>query len=174
MSRYSLSLLTGFISLISFLPPVSAESTLPDEQQPVNISANQLMASEKDGNSIYQGNVVVTQGSLTLKGDKINVIHPKGVLTEVITFGQPATFKRFNQTEQAWLNGKAQRIEYNTAKKTVLLIGKAEVEQPGKHIIKGPKLFYDMQKQTLQAESTPQEKSRVTVTFTPAQSDSNQ
>ena len=150
---------------------VTAETNLPDEQQPVNIQADRLLASEKQGNSVYRGNVVVTQGSLTLKGDKIDVFHPQGQVNQVITIGNPATFKRFNPTEQAWVYGKAERIEYHTTKKTVLLIGNAEVEQPGNHLIKGPKLFYDMQKQTLQAESTPQEQKRVSVTFTPATQD---
>jgi len=140
----------------------------PDEQQPVNISANSLKASEKEGKSIYSGNVVVTQGSLTLKGDVINISHPNNQLTEVVATGKQASFKRFSQVDQTWLKGKANRIEYHAQNRTVLLIGNAQVEQPGKHIIKGPKLFYDIANQTLQAQSTETEKERISVTFTPA------
>ena len=161
-------LLITFVFTLTYSTFSVANSTaVPDEQQPINIQADSLNASERDGKSVYKGNVVVTQGSLTLKGEQIEVIHPKGSLSKAITTGNPATFKRYNTDEKSWVNGKASTIEYNTQSKTVLLIGNAEVEQPGKHLITGPKLFYDMQKQTLSAESTPQEKKRVSVTFTP-------
>jgi len=161
-----------FLSLIFISSFSVAEnkkpSKIPDEQQSVNISADSLKSSEKEGKSVYKGNVVVTQGSLTLKGDIINITHPNNQLTEVIATGKPANFKRFSQAEQAWLTGKANRIEYHTQNRTVLLIGDAQVEQPGKHIITGPKLFYDIANQTLQAQSTKTEKKRISVTFNPA------
>jgi len=149
-----------------------AEKTnTPDNEQPINITANSLQASEKQGRSVYKGNVVVNQGSLTLKGEQIDVSHPKGQLTKVIATGQLANFKRFSQIDQAWLKGKAERIEYHAVNKTVLLIGNAEVEQPGKHVISGPRLFYDINQQTLQAQSTETEKKRISVTFNPTPSD---
>ncbi len=173
MQRAITPVKSGFYILLSLAffcsSAYAQEPAIPDEQQPINIQANQLNASEKQGKSIYQGDVIVTQGSLTLSGDRIEVFHPQGTLNKAITTGKPAHFKRFNTTEQSWIYGKANQIEYDTQAKTVLLIGDAEVEQPGKHLIKGPKLFYDIEQQTLQAESTPEEKKRISVTFTPTQ-----
>ncbi|HHT00643.1 MAG TPA: lipopolysaccharide transport periplasmic protein LptA [Thiomicrospira sp.] len=160
-----------FISSYSFAANIKTGST-PDEQQPVNITADSLKVSEKEGKSTYKGNVVVIQGSLTLKGDVIHISHPNNQLTEVIATGKPANFKRFSQVDQAWLTGKANKIEYHAQNKTVLLIGHAQVEQPGKHIITGPKLFYDIANQTLQAQSTETEKKRISVTFNPAPTES--
>lgn len=145
-----------------------------DEDLPVNITSDTLLSQEKAGKSTYKGNVIVTQGSMTLKGDVINVNHPDGKLILVIATGKQANFKRFNKTDQAWLKGKADRIEYHAANKTVLLIGNAQAEQLGKHIITGPKLFYDMDKQTLEAQSTETEKQRISVTFTPAKNSEKQ
>jgi len=144
--------------------PVSQQA---DETQPVQITANSLKANEKAGKSVYKGNVIVTQGSLTLKGDSIDISHPKGQLQQVIALGKPATFKRYSQVDQAWLKGRANKIQYNPIAKTVLLEGNAQVEEPGKHIITGPKLFYDITNQTLQAQSTATEKKRISVTFNP-------
>jgi|ACQI01.1.fsa_nt_gi lipopolysaccharide export system protein LptA len=163
--------LQTIIWLTIFSSLVSAEETLqqPDDKQPINIQADQLTASETQGKSLYKGNVIISQGSLTLKGDQIEIFHPKGNLSKAVTTGKPAKFKRFNSVENSWINGHANTIEYDTLKKTVLLIGSAQVEQTGKHIIKGPKLFYDISKQTLRAESTPEQQKRVSVTFTPAE-----
>ncbi|GAB6069539.1 hypothetical protein JCM30760_06360 [Thiomicrorhabdus hydrogeniphila] len=170
--RFTLTAILALASLaISPFAMSETNSTLPDEQQPVNIIADSLLASEKTGKSVYTGNVVITQGSLTLKGDKVNISHPKNQLTRVIATGNPATFKRYSQVDQAWLKGKAQKIEYNVLNKTVLLIGNALVEQPGKHLISGPELFYNIDKQTLQAQSTKTEKKRISVTLNPATTD---
>ncbi|BCN92790.1 lipopolysaccharide export system protein LptA [Thiomicrorhabdus immobilis] len=172
-SRFMAALLLGLLfsssaSMQAFAGDKTPKGTQPDESQPINITADSLKASEKSGKSVYNGNVIVTQGSLTLKGDVIEVSHPNGQLKEVTASGKPASFKRYSQVDQAWLKGHAQKIKYNAAKKTVLLIGNAQVEQPGKHIIKGPELFYDIANQTLQAQSTATEKKRISVTFNPA------
>lgn len=161
----------SLLGLLLFHPAVWAaenQTNLPEDQQPVNISANSLMASEKTGKSVYKGNVIITQGSLTLKGELVDISHPNNQLTTVIATGNPANFKRYSQVDQAWIKGKAQKIEYNAVDKTVLLVGDAMVEQPGEHTIKGPKLFYDMDKQTLQAQSTETEKQRISVTLNPS------
>ena len=168
--RFITTLLSRLIFACAANAATESKSTpsKPDEQQPVNISANSLKASEKEGKSLYSGNVIVTQGSLTLKGDVINISHPNNQVTEVIATGKQASFKRFSQIDQAWLKGKANKIEYHAQNRTGLLIGNDQVDQPGKHIIKGPRLFYDIANQTLQAQSTETEKKRISVTFTPA------
>lgn len=160
------------ISVLAFSQATLANEQKPasqqaDETQPVQITADSLKANEKAGRSVYKGNVIVTQGSLTLKGDSIDISHPKGELQQVTSLGKPATFKRYSQVDQAWLKGKANKIQYNPIEKTVLLEGNAQVEEPGKHIITGPKLFYDIANQTLQAQSTATEKKRISVTFNP-------
>ncbi|GKT12492.1 MAG: lipopolysaccharide export system protein LptA [Thiomicrorhabdus sp.] len=157
------------LSLFSTLS--TAQPSLADEEQPINISADSLESQEQKGVSVYKGNVIITQGSLKLKGNIITVYHPDSLLQSVRAKGQPAYFERYNQKEQAWLTGNANQIEYNAKYKTLLLIGDAEVAQPGKHVIKGPKLFYDLAKKTLIAKSSKTDKGRVSVTFSPAIAD---
>lgn len=172
------ALLTKTITLLMFastfiLTGLShAETTtpavIPDEEQPVHITADSLESQEQQGISIYKGNVLITQGSLQLNGDIITVNHPNSLVTKVTATGKPANFRRYSQVDQAWLTGNATQIEYNAKEKTILLTGEAQVSQPGKHLIKGPKLFYDIGKQTLLAKGTKEDKGRVSVTFTPA------
>lgn len=149
------------------LPFYSYAETALDEEQPIHITADSLESQEQKGFSVYKGNVVIIQGSLKLNGETITVFHPNSLLQTVKAIGQPANFERYSQTEQAWLRGHANQIEYNAKDKTLLLMGDAQVSQPGKHVIKGPKLFYDMTQKTLLAQSTEQEKGRVSVTFSP-------
>ena len=176
-SRFITVLLLTMVSLFITSPLVSAaekKQNIPDDEQPVNITADSLEASEKTGKSTYKGNVIIIQGSLTLKGETVNITHPNNQLTTVITNGNPATFKRYSQIDQAWIKGKAQKIHYNALDKTVLLTGDAMVEQPGQHVITGPRLFYNIDKQTLQAQRTDTENKRISVTLNPAASNKPQ
>ncbi|MDG6777418.1 lipopolysaccharide transport periplasmic protein LptA [Thiomicrorhabdus sp. zzn3] len=145
----------------------TVKQALPDDQQPIHITADSLDIQDLKGISVYKGNVEITQGKMSLYGDQVTLYHPQRDIQKIEVTGQPARFKRFDPVEQSWVTGQADFIDYRATSKTVLLTGNAVVEQPGKHNIKGPKLFYDMQKQTLQAESTPQQKQRISVTITP-------
>lgn len=167
MHFLTLSLITSFLSLFSVYVMAQTEPSLPDHKQPVTIQSDTLKASDKAGKSVYEGNVIVAQGSLTIKGQKIVVLHPSGELNQAITTGEPASFKRQNQTDHSWIEGQADTIEYNTKAKTIRLIGNAQVKQPGKHEINGSILFYDLEKQLLEAQKSSDKDKRVSVTFTP-------
>ncbi|MDG6773582.1 lipopolysaccharide transport periplasmic protein LptA [Thiomicrorhabdus sp. ZW0627] len=155
------------LSLISLSALAQPTPNTPDEEQPIHITADALDIQDQQGISVYTGNVEVIQGSLTLNGDKITIHHPKREIEWIQVDGKPAKFKRFDQAEQSWINGKADFIDYRANTKTVLLKGDAKVEQPGKQLITGPELFYDMKNKTLQANSTPEEKKRISVTIMP-------
>lgn len=160
-------LFTIGITAASLTTPVHAADNTPDEEQPIHISADALDIQDQQGISVYTGDVEVIQGSLTLTGDKITIHHPKREIEWIQVDGKPAKFKRFDQVEQSWIKGKADFIDYRANSKTVLLRGDAQVEQPGKQMITGPELHYDMKNKTLQANSTQQEKKRISVTIMP-------
>lgn len=159
--------LTSLMMSVLLTIPATAFAATPDEEQPIHITADALDIQDNQGISVYTGHVEVTQGSLTLFGDKITIRHPKRQVESIKVVGTPAKFKRFDAVEQRWINGEAKQIDYQAGAKTVLLTGDAKVEQPGKNLITGPKLFYDLQNKTLQAQSTPQEKKRISVTLMP-------
>lgn len=164
---------TLFLALLlsSVTLPVSADdannNALADAQQPIEISADALDIQDQTGTSIYLGNVEISQGSLSLKGDKITIKHPDRALQSVDVIGQQANFKRFDTESETWVTGQADNIIYNAADKTLLLIGSAKLEQPGKHLITGPELTYDMVNKTLKAQSTATQKERISVTLMP-------
>lgn len=140
----------------------SDETTLP-----IDIEANKLDAQDQQGLTIYSGQVVATQGSLTLTGDRLEIEHPDRQVQKITTTGNPATFKRFLAEENAWIKGKADTIIYLNQTRQVELIGQAYLEQEGTHKIEGPKLVYDMNAQTLNAGQTEKEAGRIKMTITP-------
>lgn len=139
-----------------------------ESQLPIEIEADQLQAEDQTGTTIYEGNVIATQGSMTLKGDKMVIIHPERQLERLTTTGQPAYFERYLIEQESWVKGHAQTLIYHAESRRVELIGSAYLEQENQHQIEGDKLVYDLENQTLNASSE-QESSRIKMTITPQQ-----
>ncbi len=166
------TLLSYFFAALLYLPAanvLSADSQPENDEStlPVEVTADKLVSQEQKGESVYTGNVIITQGTTVIKGDKVTLHHPDRKLAKAIVIGQPATFKRFLPEEQKWVNGHADQITYDTEQKTVLLEGDAYVNQEGQNSISGPKIYYDLTKKTLSAYGDRDEKQRVKVIFQP-------
>jgi lipopolysaccharide export system protein LptA len=151
------------ISLLTLTQAVWAQNS----NETITIEADSLVAQEQQGLSLYQGAVLATQGSLTLQGDQLEITHPNQQLERLHMSGKPAQFKRYLQQQQAWVSGHADTIIYHAQSKQVELIGHAYIEQQGAHTISGPTLYYDLNKETLQANGSADQPGRVSVTITP-------
>jgi len=149
---------------------VQAENTpFPTESdQKIHLTADSFSGSGNNGISHYSGNVQIKQGNIMLTGDRLETLHPQGKLAKVIISGSPAEFTRQSIDNQNAVQGTANIIEYDLTTKTILFSEDAQIEQVGKHTIKGHKLTYDMSRKTIHGESTPDRKKRISVTFTPA------
>ncbi|BBP45295.1 hypothetical protein THMIRHAS_06680 [Thiosulfatimonas sediminis] len=152
--------------LVFSLPAISAERNL-EKNDAISIKADQLLVQEKQGISRYQGNVEVQQGALQLAGDQIEITHPNNQLQKIEISGNPATFERIDPQTKTLTKGQAKTIRYVSKTDTLTFIGDAQVAEDGKHKISGAKLVYDLQQQTLQAESDAQNKERVEVILIP-------
>lgn len=139
-----------------------------DAQQPIEIEADRLSSQEQQGLTVYQGNVIIKQGTLTLKGDQVEVFHPQNKLDKIISTGEPAYFERYLHEQQSWIKGHANTLIYYAEPRKVELIGSAFIEQENTHQIQGDKLTYDLEKQTLNATSEHQD-NRIKMTLTPQQ-----
>lgn len=147
--------------------PEPAKNSNPDDQLPIEVTADSLDVKGQTGISIYLGNVIISRGTTQLTGDKVTIYHPNKTFQKAEITGKLATFKRFLPEEQNWVNGHAEKILYDGEQRTVLLVGQAYVNQEGKNDISAPKIFYNLNTERLTAGSSQQEKKRIKMTFTP-------
>lgn len=154
--------LTLFYTLLITTSLATAET----KKLPIEITADSLIAQEKKGISIYQGNVIISQGKLLIKGDKVMITHPNQQISQAIITGKPATFKTFIKSEQSSVTGHANKITYNADKKTILFEEKAHINQAGLNSISGNSILYDTAKETIQAKGNKAKKERIKVIFT--------
>ncbi|QEQ60739.1 lipopolysaccharide transport periplasmic protein LptA [Haemophilus influenzae biotype aegyptius] len=139
-----------------------------DVNQPINIvSDNQSLDMEKSIVT-FTDNVVITQGSIIIKANKVVITRPaekSGKKETVEAFGTPVTFhqKLDNGTP---VDGKANKVHYDLGSEFLTLTNNAELKQLDSKI-NGSVITYDVKKQQLKANGNG--KSRVTTVLIPSQ-----
>lgn len=142
---------------------LSVRANQPDYTQQIQIDADNL-SSVKENVLTYRNNVVVTQGSLQLKADQLEINATAGKGNEVyIATGNPVTYSQLLADGQQ-VTAQAKEMRYEPSNRTLTFSGEAELAQSGS-VVKASTIRYNVEKQELSAESD--ESKRVTTIFTP-------
>jgi len=159
------------IGLITAICSVFAASSFqlmaknPDFAQPVSVKANNFGGSLDEKTMVYHGDVTVAQGSLLIKAEKLVIDSSAGKGKEVfIAIGEPAAYSQTLEGGKP-IQANANEIRYDFATRVLTLTGKAEINQSGS-LVQSAKIQYDLDKQTLKAESDGSQE-RVSTIFTP-------
>jgi lipopolysaccharide export system protein LptA len=144
--------LRGLGALILLCLPALAHGLASDRQQPIRIEADTATLREKEGVSIYHGNVYLHQGTLKLHGDTLTVHTTNGDHIErAILTGSPATFVQRPDKQDVDQHAEAQRMEYQAAEGLLILTGAARVWQTDGKEFRSQKIVYDITKNTVNA-----------------------
>ena len=125
------------LGLVAALQPLPALAELADREKPVNIEANRLTVDDRNKVHVFEGNVVLTQGSLVIKGDRLVVMQgPDGFQTGVATGSdkRPATFRQKREGSNEFVEGEAERIEYDSRAERARRLNHARVENGGDEV----------------------------------------
>ena len=116
----------------------------------------------------FTDNVVITQGSILIKAQKVVIKRPpedSGKKETVEAFGSPVTFHQILDDGKP-VDGKANQVHYDLGTEFLTLTGNAELKQLDSKI-NGNHITYDVKKQQLKANGS--SKSRVKTVLIPAQ-----
>ncbi|SDZ93731.1 lipopolysaccharide transport periplasmic protein LptA [Microbulbifer marinus] len=144
-----------------------------DREQPIKVQAKKLEANRSSNLSVYSGNVVITQGSLEIRADRVEVHgNASGEISRVIATGKPAHFQQQMQQSQSPVKARARRIEYTVASDELHLTGDAHVDRDG-NTLTAEKIDYDLNSEQMQAQGQSGE-GRVEMIWKPEKKDNNQ
>ncbi|GHF78656.1 lipopolysaccharide export system protein LptA [Thalassotalea marina] len=117
----------GLIFSTSFI----ANAAKIDAQKEVNIASSRTHADIKNKIISYIENVTITQGSLSIKAELVQVLtDSKTQFKTYIAKGKPATFKQtLDDGTPIYL--QAEEIKYEPEKHIVVISGNAELRQEG-------------------------------------------
>ena len=122
----------GALVLALWLGGPGAWAARADRDQPMNIEADALRHEDNRQTSVFTGNVVVTKGSIVIRGHQIEVRqNPQGQQfgTVVGNAQQQAYFRQKRDVADESIEGTADRIEYNGQADTVRFIGRATLKR---------------------------------------------
>lgn len=172
MRSTSPKFLPGLILLLlafglSWLEAAHALST--DKHQPIHIEADHADIDERNGVSVFRGNVVLTQGSLRLTADTLTVYKENDDIAKAVAEGKPATYRQRPDGKPEDIQAKAKRMEYDAHAETVELLHEAVVWQGGDNFA-SERIVYDMARDVVNAGNLDTESgSRVRIVIQPRQ-----
>jgi lipopolysaccharide export system protein LptA len=129
-------------ALLALLVSTAAYAEKADRDKPIDIEADTVVSNDAKKTTIYTGNVVLTQGTLVIRGDKLIVREDLEGFQHGTSYGNPTTFRQKMEGKDEYMQGSGQRIEYDARMDKVQLYTKAWVKR-GEDIVNGEYIMYD-------------------------------
>jgi lipopolysaccharide export system protein LptA len=128
--------------IIGFSISLDALAEAADRDKPIELEADTVTVNDAKKTSTYSGTVVLTQGTLIIRADKLIVREDQEGFQHSTSTGNPTTFKQKREGKNEYMEGSAQRIEYDGRMDKVQLYTKAWVKR-GEDIVHGDYISYD-------------------------------
>jgi len=141
---------------VSVLFSISAFALSTDREQPILIEADKATIDNIKRVAIYEGDVIVTQGTIRINADTVTLNYTqKQDIDKVIAVGKPARFKqRLDGGDE--IRAKAKRMEYNAIKDMLYLRDEAELRKVKNkkdiYTSNAPRIIYDTQHGIIKAD----------------------
>jgi len=124
------------LALAWYAPLARAERA--DRDKPTQIEADHMTSDEVRRVTIFEGNVVVTQGTITVRADRIVVRQDGDQLRHITATGNPVRFRERADAAGgkpgAWIEGQAKRVEIDERDEKVDLFDDAHVTRDGDEV----------------------------------------
>jgi len=151
--------------LLCLLSASKALALSSDRDQPMTLEADSASIDEGTGVSLYEGNVVITQGSLKLWADRLWIHRRDGKTEKLISEGTPTRFRQLTD-EQQEIKGRALRAEFYVDRDELLLFDEAVLEQ-GNDRFRNDRIVYNRATAQFRAGANAEGKERVRVIIEP-------
>lgn len=124
------------ILIAALLLASAAGAEQADRDKPIQVEADKLDADEVKQVAIYSGNVRITQGTLRIDGQRLELREdPEGYRSGVVTAapGQLVLFRQRRDPKtpgvEEWVEGQAERLEYDQRTDRVKLLQRAKLRR---------------------------------------------
>lgn len=137
------TLKTGFFALLcAVLLVAPAQAEKADRDKPVNLEADMVTLDDIRKVSVYQGNVILSQGTILLRADHVQVTQNAAGLDKVRATGRPVAFRQKVEGRDEYIEGFADRMEYDSVNSQLELIGQARLQR-GSDELRGAQISYN-------------------------------
>ena len=140
-----MKILPSLIATVLLVWTLSAHAEKADRDKPIQVEAQKITIDDAKKIQILEGNVVLTKGSIIIQSDRLVITEDAYGFQKGTAFGGPGGLARFRQKREGreeYVDGEAERIEYDTRSEIAELFHRAWISS-GEDQIKGDYIWYD-------------------------------
>ena len=164
--------LKSAVYMLMLLPTFSS-ALESDREQPIRIQADAAIVNEINGSSVYKGNVIITQGTLEVTANEVEIFTAAGEVIQIIATtdkdsGVLAHYQQQINEAMEMVVADAQKITYLIQEDKLHLSGDARLQKV-QDVFTGQLLSYDLERGIVNLNSIGGS-DRVKMTITPKKS----
>jgi lipopolysaccharide export system protein LptA len=114
--------------------PLLASAERADRDKPVNLEADRVDLDDAKKEAVFVGSVTLTQGTLTIKADKIIVKQDAEGFQYGIAYGNPAHFRQKREGFDEYIEGFSERLEYDSKADKMQMFTNARIQRGGDEV----------------------------------------
>jgi lipopolysaccharide export system protein LptA len=138
----SIRLAAALLLCLLFLP---AQAEKSDQEKPINIEADRFSMDDLKKIQIFDGNVILTQGTTQLRTDKLVVTQDADGFQTGVATGGPSGLARFRQKRDGkdeYIEGEAEKIVHNARDEKTEFFVRAWIKS-GRDEVRGHYISYE-------------------------------
>lgn len=120
-----------------------------DRNKPMHMEANRVSVDDANQISSFEGDVQLTQGTLSIQANKIVVTQDKDGYQHCTATGQLAHFRQKREGASEFVEGYGERIEYDTRSEVAEFFGQARIKREGDDV-RGDHIVYSTRTEVFQ------------------------
>jgi len=132
-------LVRGLAALVALVAPLAAPAESADRDKPTQIEANRMSADDTRRMNIFEGNVVLTRGTTSIRADRLVVRQDAEGFQFATATGNPVRFRQRQdpkppETDGQWMEGEAKRVEIDDRNGRIEMFEEARVKRGGDEV----------------------------------------
>ena len=120
-----------------------AQAERADRTKPINLESDRMRIDDVQKTSVFEGKVVMTQGTLSIRANKVTLRQDKDGYQYGSASGNPAAFRQKRDGANEYIEGEAERIEYDGKLDKVEFFNHARLKREPADEVRGNYISYD-------------------------------
>jgi len=137
----------------ALLAATTAQAERADREKEVVLLADKGVADDANKTSTFEGNVIITQGTMRVTAAKVT-LREKDNFKYYVATGAPVTFRQKRDNTDEWVEGVAERAEFDDRDDILKLFNRAKVKS-NQNEITGNFISYDMRREVAEVTGAP-------------------
>ena len=142
------------LALVALFLASGAAAERSDRDKEIVVGADRLTADDANRTSTFEGSVVVTQGTMRMTASRVTVKEDAERHKFYVASGSPVTFRQKRDKVDEWVEGFAERAEFDDRNDVLRLYSRARVKS-NQNELAGDFISYDMKREVAEVSGAP-------------------